>query len=457
MTKRASGQQSPRRPRFVVDQDQSFVDVTLGEFTHSRSNSEMPPAAIRGFGLPLTRVASRVSFPLPRRRFVSITRISRTISATARPTAREDIRRCEQTAEESLPKVIEAATGAPQRGADILIVIPSLNEQSHIEGVIRSLQADADAIEALIVLADDGSRDDTVAIVERIGMTDPRVIALSTSEPPGVSSSVNRAVERFGHRRRWLVRIDAHADYPANYPSRLVRVAMEHDAAAVVTPMTSRGTTCFQVAAAAAQNSFLGTGGSAHRMVGRRGGWVEHGHHALIALGTFAAVGGYDETFSHNEDAELDHRIIDAGGRIWLENDLSLVYYPRKTLRSLARQYFFYGRGRAMTVARHPGLRRLRQVVPLVIAPSCCLLIISPVFWPIALPAFAWAALCLAYGAVLGIKQGRCAAGAGVAAILMQGAWSFGYWSQVLFGHRPGGPPAVIEMRNQPGVGVAAS
>jgi succinoglycan biosynthesis protein ExoA len=332
-------------------------------------------------------------------------------------------------------------------GEDVLIVIPSLNEQAHIESVIETLQADTACAKALIVVADGGSRDQTIAIVKRMGTQDPRVVAMETDRPLGISASVNRAVERFGHGRRWLVRIDAHAEYPPNYPSRLVRVAVERKATSVVTPMASRGVSCFQQASAAAQNSFLGTGGSAHRMVGRASGWVEHGHHALMAIDMFTAVGGYDETFSHNEDAELDHRILKAGGGVWLEPDLALVYYPRGTPRSLARQYFKYGRGRAMTVARHPGRRRLRQVLPLAIAPAICLLLFSPLFWPAAVPALLWGSICLIYGALLFRPGVPCVAMAGVAGIIMQACWSFGYWTQVLRGPRPGAPPSPLVLQ----------
>lgn len=348
-----------------------------------------------------------------------------------------------------------AEHGAQSGGADVIIVIPALNEQPHIEAVIRSLQADAGCAEALIVLADGGSRDATVATVQRIGLGDPRVIAMPTSRPLGISASINRAVERFGHGRRWLVRVDAHARYPADYASRLVRAAMAHDATSVVTSMRSSGTTCFQTAAAAAQNSFLGTGGSAHRMVGRAGAWVEHGHHALIAIDAFVAVGGYDENFSHNEDAELDHRILDAAGRIWLEPELALVYYPRRTLPALTRQYFRYGSGRAMTVARHPRRRRARQVLPLAIAPICCLLALGPLFWPAAVPALAWVVLCLGYGLWLARSARPCAAAAGVAAIAMQAAWSFGYWKQVCVGPRPGASPVALALHEGEAVAPA--
>ena len=54
------------------------------------------------------------------------------------------------------------------RGADVLIVIPTLNEEAHIENVIAGLQADHCCSEALIVVSDGGSSDQTVAIVERV-------------------------------------------------------------------------------------------------------------------------------------------------------------------------------------------------------------------------------------------------------------------------------------------------
>ena len=38
----------------------------------------------------------------------------------------------------------------------------------------------------------------------------------------------------------------------------------------------------------------------------RKSGYVDHGHHAAFRAASFKAIGGYDETFSHNEDAEFD-------------------------------------------------------------------------------------------------------------------------------------------------------
>ena len=214
--------------------------------------------------------------------------------------------------------------------------------------------------------------------------------------------------------------------------SRLVDEAMETGATSVVVGMETIGRPGFQRAAAVAQSSRLGAGGSAHRN-GGASGWVDHGHHALFRLDAFAACGGYDESFSHNEDAELDVRLARAGGRIWLTGAAPMTYYPRATAGALWRQYLNYGRGRARTVLKHRTRLRLRQALPLAVAPAALAALAAPLWWPAALPALGWALACLTYGAVLGLRRRDVwAALAGPAAMIMHLAWSAGFWSQLL-------------------------
>jgi succinoglycan biosynthesis protein ExoA len=315
-------------------------------------------------------------------------------------------------------------------GADVLIVIPSLNEEAHIGSIIASLQADRRCSEALIVVSDGGSSDETVAIIERIATTDPRVRVLTTVERLGKGPSINRAVECFGDGWTWLVRVDAHAGYPKDYASRLVAKAIETGASSVVVPMFTRGHTCFQHAAAAAQNSFLGTGGSAHRLP-NRGGWVEHGHHAIFNLAWFRKVGGYDDTLG--EDPEFDRRLIKSGGKIWLAEDLAITYFPRSSTIPLFRQYLKHGRGRARTFVRHGTRKHIRHFILPPIAPIMILGCLAPLYWPLAVPAAAWMSICLLYGLVLGIRERDvCAVASGYAAIVMQLAWSLGHWREII-------------------------
>ena len=333
-------------------------------------------------------------------------------------------------------------------GAGAVAVIPCLNEREHIAELIATLLADPEWVDPLVVVADGGSTDGSREIVTQIAMSDPRVRLLNNSKRLQ-SAGMNLALRTFGAGYRWAVRVDAHAVYPLGYVSALVRAAERAEADSVVVSMVSRGTEPFQKGAAIAQNSRLGTGGSAHRLAGDAA-FVEHGHHALWDIEHFLAVGGYDETFSHNEDAEFDIRFRKNGGRIWLTRDVEIVYFPRSKPSALFRQYLSYGRGRARTLLRHRERPRVRQVLPLGVAPALAILPLA-VFWaPAAAPALSWAAICLAYGAVLSVRgSGPAALLAGPAAMIMHAGWSLGFWQGIL-SHRSGGGPVVAKVSDSP-------
>src|SRR5215467_11206655 len=221
----------------------------------------------------------------------------------------------------------ERASGSLAANNGVLIVIPCLNEQAHIARLILEMSDAPPWLDQLIVVVDGGSADATPEIVARIAARNPRVRLLANPQQLQ-SAGINLAARTFGAGRRWLVRIDAHSAYPHGYIPALVKEARSTGAASVVVAMSSRGRTGFQSAAAAAQNSILGTGGSAHRRHGKAE-FVDHGHHALFDLQWFLALGGYDESVSHNEDAEYDVRLSRAGGRIWLTRETEVVYFPR--------------------------------------------------------------------------------------------------------------------------------
>ncbi|MDX8477177.1 glycosyltransferase family 2 protein [Mesorhizobium sp. VK24D] len=315
--------------------------------------------------------------------------------------------------------------------ASSLIVIPCLNEAVHIGALLEQLRPAAARLGARIVVADGGSTDGTQDIVEEAAAEDPRVILLAN--PKRIqSAAINLAVATFGDGADYLIRIDAHGGYPADYCDRLVEEALATDADSVVVSMLTSGTGAVQKAVAAAQNSKLGTGGSKHRHMSA-GEWVDHGHHALMRIAAFKAVGGYDESFSHNEDAELDHRLRLAGYRIWMSGRTQMVYYPRATLKGLFFQYLGYGRGRAKNVLKHRMVPKLRQMIPLLVAPVVLLAFFSLFHWLAAVPFLLWAAVCLGYGAVTAIRQRNSGiALAGVSAMVMHLGWSLGFWQQLL-------------------------
>ncbi|TGQ40637.1 MULTISPECIES: glycosyltransferase family 2 protein [unclassified Mesorhizobium] len=312
-----------------------------------------------------------------------------------------------------------------------LIVIPCLNEAAHIGALLEQLRPAAERLGARIIVADGGSTDGTLGIVGEIAARDPLVI-LVHNDKRIQSAAVNLAVDTFGDGAEYLIRIDAHGGYPADYCDRLVEEALATGADSVVVSMLTSGSGAVQKAVAAAQNSRLGTGGSKHRHLSA-GEWVDHGHHALMRISAFTPVGGYDETFSHNEDAELDYRLRQAGYRIWMSGKTQMVYYPRSSLKGLYFQYLGYGRGRAKNVLKHRVIPKVRQMVPLLVFPVVLLAAFSFVHWLAAVPLLVWASVCLGYGVWTAVSQRNPdIALAGVSAMVMHFGWSVGFWLQLL-------------------------
>lgn len=318
-----------------------------------------------------------------------------------------------------------------QAATSILIVIPCLNEADHIGGLLDQLRPAAARLGGRIVVVDGGSTDGTQAIVEKILAKDARVVLLANPKRLQ-SAAINLAVATLGEGADYLIRIDAHGGYPDDYCERLVEEALATGADSVVVSMLTAGTGAVQKAVAAAQNSKLGTGGSKHRHMSE-GEWVDHGHHALMRIAAFRHVGGYDESFSHNEDAELDYRLRQAGYRIWMSGRTQMVYYPRSTLKSLYFQYLGYGRGRARNVLKHRMVPKVRQMIPLLVAPVVLLALLSFVHWIAAVPFLLWMTVCLGYGLVTALRQRNASiALAGVSAMVMHSGWSVGFWQQLL-------------------------
>jgi len=316
----------------------------------------------------------------------------------------------------------------------VLVVIPTLNEVRTIEGVVRSLRADPPVGTTVsIVVADGGSTDGTVELVQRMAAADPALRFLAN--PRRIqSAAVNLAVQCHGAEADVLVRCDAHAHYPAGFVRRLLDTLARTQAEAVVVPMDSSGTGCFQKAVAWVSNTWAGTGGSAHRG-GHRSGFVDHGHHAAFQMAAFRRAGGYDESFTHNEDAELDCRQRSLGSKVYLDAEIRLGYEPRATVAGLARQYFAYGRGRSRTVRRHPHSMRARQLaLPVHLVVSVVALALAA-WWPLLLlwPLSYLAVLALTSVSIAARERSLCGLLAGAAAAVMHVSWALGFLSGLAF------------------------
>lgn len=271
----------------------------------------------------------------------------------------------------------------------VVIVVPTLNEVDHIEKVVLSLSGPENSGEPIPIWIVDGlSVDGTRKVVEDLRLDHVRII----DNPNRTQAhAMNHAAEIASQSGGVdiLIRADAHAQYPPDFAPRVVDALQENGAESVVVPVSTIGGSKTQDAASALFQSWLGTGGSPHRM-GLMRGYVEHGHHAGFRLGAYASIGGYDTDFRANEDAEFDYRLTKAGGRIFLENKLSIGYMPRASLPATFKQYARNGKYRIRRAIKHGVNLGLRQLVPALILPGLVMgvalaVLLSSAFWLIPL------------------------------------------------------------------------
>ncbi|HSP26316.1 MAG TPA: glycosyltransferase family 2 protein [Saliniramus sp.] len=317
---------------------------------------------------------------------------------------------------------------------EVVIVVPTLNEEAHIEDCLTSLLEQAERHHGQIMVMDGGSTDRTREIVREMAVAHP-LIRLIDNPKRLQSAALNLAAAIAPDSARVVIRADAHSHYPQNFVEDGLAALKSSGAASVVVPMETIGKHCFQRAVATVQNSLLGNGGAAHRS-GAASGFVDHGHHALFERRTFRELGGYDESFTHNEDAEYDHRLRSRGGRIWMCRKAAIAYYPRERPVALARQYYNHGRGRGRTVMRHGLMPKLRQMLP----PAALLGTTGGLVASLLHPAFlifplVYLAICHGFALVSAVrKREACLLAAGFAAMIMHFAWSFGFLGSVAAG-----------------------
>lgn len=311
--------------------------------------------------------------------------------------------------------------------AGAAVIIPTYNEAAHIGPLLEQLLHEDRTVVGEILVADGRSEDATRAIVTRFAETHDR-IRLVDNPDRLQSAGVNRAALIAHPDHAVLIRMDAHAAYAPNYVARVMNTLDQSEAHSVVVRLRTTGRTCIERAIAAATNSVFGAGGSVHR-VGGKSQLVDHGHHAAFRRDAFETVGGYDTGFVANEDAEFDYRLRRAGGRIWFQADIEVEYYPRSTLRALARQYWRYGQGRAQNYLKHRERLRPRQMIPpaVVSLVACCILL--GLFWrPAWLVPAAYAAGCIAASLVLAAStRSACALLACAVLPVIHVSWASGF------------------------------
>lgn len=241
----------------------------------------------------------------------------------------------------------------------VSVVMPIRNEAEHLDRAVASVLAQDYPVDFDVCLAVGPSDDGTEEVANRLAESEPRVTVVANpagTTPAGLNAAIAATAGEI------VVRVDGHSNLSPGYVRRAVETMMRTGAVNVGGRQVPEPQTPFEHAVAAATTSWLGTGGATYRLGGSEGP-VD-----TVYLGVFdrragVAVGWFDETLIRNQDYELNIRLRAAGGQVWFDPELWVGYRPRGSRKSLATQYFEYGRWKAEVLRRHPASVRLRQVI----------------------------------------------------------------------------------------------
>jgi GT2 family glycosyltransferase len=176
--------------------------------------------------------------------------------------------------------------------------------------------------------------------------------------PAGMNVGLSRA------KGGVIILVSGHCEIAPDYVFRCVEILRTTGADCVGGPIVTIGETWIAQTIALAQSSIFGVGGVVFRSEGAKSGYVDTVAFGAYRREDFSRIGGFDEELVRNQDDEFNFRLIQAGGKIWLDPSIRSIYYSRANLRSLWKQYFEYGLYKVRVIQKRKAVPSWRHLVP---------------------------------------------------------------------------------------------
>ena len=265
----------------------------------------------------------------------------------------------------------------------VSIIIPCYNEEETIAKTLAGLCGQTFPVKNMeVIIADGFSTDQTRAEIAGFSRSHPEILVIVVDNPRRtIPSGLNIALRQA--TGQYIIRMDAHSVPSDDYVTRCV-ADLESNLGTNVGGLWkilpgSSSWIARSIARAAATP--LGVGDAGYRL-GAASGPVDTVPFGAFRRSELLALGGYDENLLANEDYELNTRIRQNGGTVWLDAQIQCAYYARSSVKALAIQYWRYGFWKAQMVRRYPRSLRWRQALPPVfVAGLVALMLLAPFHW----------------------------------------------------------------------------
>ncbi|HUN01322.1 MAG TPA: glycosyltransferase family 2 protein [Niabella sp.] len=228
----------------------------------------------------------------------------------------------------------------------ISVIIPVFNEERYIKDCLDSVFSTdypADMFEVIVV--DGNSQDKTMEIVSSY-----KKVRLFSNPKKIVPVSMNLGIKNaIGE---YIIRLDAHAAYPANYFSALIQnsLNLNADNVGAIWQTDVKNKTPVSLAIKEVLSNKYGVGNALFRIGVDKITEVDTVPFGCYRKDVFSRFGLYDERLVRNQDIELNKRIKARGGKIYLIPDIYCTYYARETYSALMKYNYNNGLWNILTV-----------------------------------------------------------------------------------------------------------
>lgn len=263
----------------------------------------------------------------------------------------------------------------------ISIVMPIYNEEKYIENCVESLLLQDYPKEKMEWIFVDGmSTDNTRVLLQTYIDKYPSLIKILDNPNKTVPFAMNIGINEA--KGKYIIRLDAHADYNNDYFSKCVHYLETTDADNVGGVAETKSKGFVGNAIAKMLSSRFGVGNSEFRTNGESG-YVDTVPFGAFRREVFEKWGGYDERLTRNQDNEMNYRIRKNGGKIYLASDIKLSYYCRDSVKGISDMALKNGMWNVITMKLCPGAMGIRHFIPLAFLLSIIFLpLLSLIFKP---------------------------------------------------------------------------